>query len=199
MACPGCGDSLDAFGDHAVCCAKGGWWARHFTVQEFILQDCRAAGLPCGREKIVDPTTLQRPADLWFPRWDGLTDLAVDVTIRHPCAPGLFSGDSASAFSSLHKAEAEKQAKYSRACAKQGCEFEPLVLSTWGRGTPKGEALLRKNHKKGRVGHGQPEYLGPKSGRGFPQGPPGRCKVARKGGPRAHHLGQRIASERHTR
>ncbi len=151
VACPGCGDSLDAFGDHAVCCAKGGWWARHFTVQEFILQDCRAAGLPCAREKIIDPTTLQRPADLWFPRWDGLTDLAVDVTVRHPCAPGVFSGDSVSAFSSLHKAETEKQAKYSRACAKQGCDFEPLVLSTWGRGTPKGEALLRKIHKKGHL------------------------------------------------
>ena len=47
------------------------------------------------------------------------------------------------------KAEAEKQEKYHRSCARMGCEFEPMVLSTWGRGTPEAESLLRKIHKKG--------------------------------------------------
>ena len=32
-----------------------------------------------------------------------------------------------------------------------GYEFEPRVLSTWGRGTPKGESLLKKIHKKGHL------------------------------------------------
>ena len=41
--------------------------------------------------------------------------------------------------------------KYRRSCAKAGCDFEPTVLSTWGRGTPKAEALLRKIHTKGHL------------------------------------------------
>ena len=78
------------------------------------------------------------------------------------------------------------------ALAWRGSMFSQAHASpTWRTGVPA--------HSEGGVGLGQPEYHPLKSGRVFPQGPPGRCKVARKGGPRVHHLGQRIASERHTR
>ena len=64
--CTSCGDAMDAFGDHALCCKKAGMIERHTHVVQFFWHLATAAGLhvvitsalqiycsPTGREEVL--------------------------------------------------------------------------------------------------------------------------------------------------
>lgn len=125
--CPQCGCALDIFGDHAVTCKKNNLWRRHFLIQDYMLRLTRAAGFRATREQSL-MGTLQREADILIEDWDGTKAVAVDLTIRHPRAPGTPFGDPERV---LLRAEEEKRAGADSNARSAAVSFEPLVLHTW--------------------------------------------------------------------
>lgn len=125
--CPSCGDACDIFGDHAVTCLKSSLWKRHFLLQDFMLRLTRAAGFQASREQSLLSTD-RREGDIWIQNWDGTKPVAIDLTVRHPRAPGSAMSD---AEGSLLRAEKEKRLGASARAELAGAQFEPLVFHTW--------------------------------------------------------------------
>ena len=130
--CPLCGDPVDIYGDHAVSCDRGKKFRRHFAIQDWLAHLLQSHGIPCARERMVDPSSLLRPADIFIPNWSVEGDLALDVTVRHPLPPSLFPATITSARDQLQRAETDKRALYSEMCSRHGCQFQPMVFTTWG-------------------------------------------------------------------
>ena len=130
--CGACHEPMDVFGDHAVSCSRGPRWLRHFTVQSFLYQCSLGRGVPCAMERSLVPGSLLRPADLFFPRWDGRHDLVVDLSIRHPCPPTLHPINPTAACALLTAGKAHKRSLYHDVCSSSGTTFAPVFLTTWG-------------------------------------------------------------------
>ncbi len=67
--------------------------------------------------------------------------MALDVTIRHPLPPSLFPATISSSNDLLHRAYTDKRALYTEMCARHGCQFQPLVFTTWSRGGLHGSSI----------------------------------------------------------
>ena len=133
--CPlGCGQPLDPFGDHVVCCRRNKLWQRHRTLQAFLTAALRARGIPV-KEEVSICSDLKRDADILLPHWDGAAGLAIDVGVCHPCPPS--TGWSAEASAKTLAARADRKiAKYGDRCRAQGARFAPFVLGVWGSLAP---------------------------------------------------------------
>ena len=129
--CPSCGDALDSFGDHLLCCRKGGFYQRHTAVVRQLWHMCTAAGLTASCEVSFDGST--RPADLLVPHWKGGGPLANDVSVVHPLAPSQDAQAVRSGTEYQDRVEKSKSRKYAEACAQSNVQFSPFVLSTFGR------------------------------------------------------------------
>ena len=125
--CPSCAEALDIFGDHAVTCSRGNLWRRHFLLQDYILRLSRAAGFQATREVSL-VSSARREADILINNWTGVQPLALDLTIRHPRAPGLPFSDPERV---LLRAEEEKRRGAEAHARASDTIFEPLVLHTW--------------------------------------------------------------------
>ena len=134
-ACPLCGNSMDVYGDHAVVCVKNHLWRRHFLIQDFLLRLIRAAGFQVTREESLAGSD-RREADLLIQNWEGVTPLAIDITIRHPRAPSAPLSDPDAV---LLRAEEEKRTGAAARADRAGTLFEPLVFHTWGGAGKDGE------------------------------------------------------------
>ena len=80
--CAGCGEPADIFGDHFLCCQKGGLIQRHTAIASQFWRICTAAGIQARPEVALDNRT--RPADLLLSHWQGGGPCAVDVAVVHP-------------------------------------------------------------------------------------------------------------------
>ena len=125
--CPACGEACDIFGDHAVCCRRNNLWRRHFLLQDFMLRLSRAAGFQATREKGLGMDS-KREADILIQNWRSTQSVAIDLTVRHPRAPGLAFTDPEK---TLTRAEEEKRAGANERAAAGDVLFEPLVFHTW--------------------------------------------------------------------
>ena len=123
---------MDVFGDHAVTCDRGKKYRRHFAIQDWLVHLLQSHGVACAREKTIDPASLLRPADIFIPNWSVEGDLALDVTVRHPLPPSLFPATISAANDLLRRAESDKKALYGEMCTRHGCQFQPMVFTTWG-------------------------------------------------------------------
>ena len=47
--CPQCGEVQDCFGDHALCCKRGGMYQRHNAVVDVLCEWAAAAGISFER------------------------------------------------------------------------------------------------------------------------------------------------------
>ena len=112
--CTSCGDAMDAFGDHALCCKKAGMIERHTHVVQFFWHLATAAGLHVDVE--VRAGDNLRPADLLLSHWKGGGPLAVDVSISHPLAPSRSVAAVLSGNDSANEAERDKHTKYDSVC-----------------------------------------------------------------------------------
>jgi len=95
--CPFCQQTMDIYGDHAVCCRKSGdLITRHNRVRDLIAEFARVGLLSPELEKLglLGPTerSSRRPGDVSFKRWAPNRGLAIDVADLSsgslPCARG---------------------------------------------------------------------------------------------------------------
>ena len=138
--------------NHAVSCTKNNLWQRHFFVQDFLLRQCRTAGIQCLREQSLLHTE-PREANLLIPNWSGTRSLAIDLTIRHPRALGMPFVDPDGI---LLAAENEK-CKFAQEHARSAdCLFEPLLLHTWSGCSGNGTSRNVLNNFQNKIADNRP-------------------------------------------
>ena len=152
--CPACGQKVDVFGDHLLCCRRNNFYGRHFAVQEAFVAMAQAGDQPFQREaqlakrNAVPHGQPLRPADLLFRAWVGGKDMAVDVTISHPLQASQHPWTAEKARGYLASVEKRKVAKYKEACAQEGWEFSGAAFDTWGGVGPGAKQVLFKLLKR---------------------------------------------------
>ena len=129
--CSSCGDTMDAFGDHLLCCKKGGLIQRHTTICKQLWHMSTAAGLHATCEVSLNGRT--RPADILLSHWRGGGPCAIDVAVVHPLAPSIPCHAVKSGLESVNAMERVKHNKYDEGCRQSSVVFSPFVLSTFGR------------------------------------------------------------------
>ena len=139
--CPSCGEALDSFGDHLLCCRKGGFYQRHSAIVGLLWHLCRAQGLPVSLEVAVSDSL--RPADLLISHWKGSAPLAVDVTVVHPLTAAVPFHAVKTGTEAPERVEQMKVAKYADTCEKCNTGFTPFALSTFGRLGPESQVLFQ--------------------------------------------------------
>ena len=85
LKCPGCASTVDAWGDHLMCCKRNNFTHRHTALQEGVAILLGEAGQSFTKEVAIpnSPDGQLRPADILIPGWDNGRDLALDVTLVH--------------------------------------------------------------------------------------------------------------------
>ena len=128
--CRSCGEPLDVYGDHFLCCRKAGLIQRHTAVVQALWHQCTAAGFHATPEVSIDGRT--RPADLLLTHWKGGGPCALDIAVVHPLAPSLPFAAVKTGREAIESMERVKRAKYAESCEKSNVAFMPIVLSTFG-------------------------------------------------------------------
>ena len=128
--CPRCTASLDASGNHFVCCNKNGIVQRHGAVQDAVLRVAQAAGFVARKEQAAPDRT--RPGDVFIARLDANGPAAVDITVRHTLAPSRPVRKPEDLPSWFQGQEREKTAKYQSQCRRLGWSMVPFVMDCFG-------------------------------------------------------------------
>ena len=125
--CAGCAMPMDPVGDHALCCAKLGVYARHNDLRDTFAALCVDAGLAVEIEQGPDGL---RPADVLVHGLDN-SPLAVDFSVVHPLQP---SADLAEVRPGKLARQTENSKVRARmpACRRQGWSFCPFVVEAMG-------------------------------------------------------------------
>jgi len=140
--CPGCHQSMDRLGDHALSCHALGIYARHNALRDWFHQQFEKVGYRCIKEVPVD-STLQRPADLLVENFSASGDLAVDVSVVHPLRFSLRPAMETSG-RLAHERQEQKNIQYKQLCNSQGWDFTTAVAETTGAWAPQGQQLINK-------------------------------------------------------
>ena len=142
--CPmlGCPENLDAFGDHALCCKKGGEATiRHNRLTQRIALECSKAVAGVSLEaRLLLQKSDERPADILLTAWRGGA-LALDVTVPHVRTKR--TPESAKGLHAMEVAISRKEAKYLARCQEAGLNFSVLAFDTLGAAHPQTAAFLR--------------------------------------------------------
>jgi hypothetical protein len=149
--CPACGSQGDVQGDHVLCCAQLGRYARHTALRETLLRIAEAAGYSCQTEVRVDPASQRRPADFLITGFDHGVDLAVDVSGVHPLQ--LRSDFTQDCGAVAERREQQKVQQSAAFCHAQGVRFTPVVGETTGGWGPLSHAFLRRLFRAYRSRH----------------------------------------------
>jgi hypothetical protein len=140
--CAQCGSALDAWGDHAVSCARNGITTRHGAIQDWLITTARSAGVQCSREEGLEDRS--RPGDVLLHHWAGRGPLAVDVTCVNPLRPSTTCPTPELVRTFLSAEEKRKRTKYADKCAEAGWGFLPLVMHPFAGVTPEGGQFLHR-------------------------------------------------------
>ena len=153
-SCPGCGKTVDAFGDHLLRCIRLNFSRRHNALQDCLAVLLQEAGQGVAREvQLPDcPEGNLRPADLLLRHWTQGKDTAVDVTISHAwtaqeessCLPP--TRERWRQF--LVRKENIKRNRYQEPCQAAGWGFQPAAFGTWGGTGPDAARLLHRITKR---------------------------------------------------
>jgi hypothetical protein len=139
--CPLCGESLDPFGDHLLCCKKNKLVQRHNAVRDALAMVFREMGIRCQTEVAIGGKT--RPADVAFLGVDPAGPLAVDLVVFHPLQKSLAWEEDTSA-KSMATMEGRKVTKNQPICEAAGWLFSPLSFHPWAGLGPLGSGLLNR-------------------------------------------------------
>jgi hypothetical protein len=139
--CPCCKQTLDNFGDHAVCCTTGGdLIIRHNRIRDLIDQIAREGHLSPILEKkgILGPTNGRRPGDVTIPVWCEGKGLAIDVAVTCPFSSSNLSRDSPAEYCASHL----KHAKYDADFKNTNYDFCALIFESTGAVNREGSEFL---------------------------------------------------------
>jgi hypothetical protein len=139
-ACPLCGDPVDAFGDHFVCCEKNGITQRHHALRDAIFDVLARGAIPAAKE--VVSAHRNRPADILLVAWERGRDVAVDVTVTHPLAPSCYPLVLQRVGQHCRRAETNKVTAEAEMCREVGWGFMPAAFTPWGGSGPTARSLL---------------------------------------------------------
>jgi hypothetical protein len=143
--CHFCMQSMNQFGDHALCCGKGGdTITRHNRIRNACYKFADHGGMQPELEKqgiLGDDKdkTNRRPGDVAIPLWASGKGLAIDVAIISSTAKSRAGVE--------NPVEAYARVKHSNYDAQfvgVPWDFAPLVFSTSGEVNNEGESVLKQ-------------------------------------------------------
>ena len=128
--CPLCGDALDPYGDHFVCCERNGNTQRHDAFRDAFLAVCVRNGVAVQKE--AECLDKRRPADVLLLNWSRGQHVAIDFVCTHPA--GVANHPLVVENTTKHCTQAEvlKVRADAPACEAKGWGFSPFAISTWG-------------------------------------------------------------------
>ena len=130
LTCEACADSMDAYGDHLLCCRKSGFIQRHQALAKQLWHMCNPAGFNATCE--VSVSGRSRPEDILLPHWHGGGPCAIDVSVVHPLAPSVACHTVKIGQEAVEAMERVKHSKYDQCCNESNVTLVPFVLSTFG-------------------------------------------------------------------
>ena len=127
-----CNKPLDPWGDHAVTCPTGpSRIARHDLLNITWLASLKTAGFHARAEVKVDPDTQRRAADTFVYNWNNGSPAAHDWKVTHLLRAGMEKNPLDPNWA-VREGESAKTCADHGECAKQGVDFDPLVVDTMG-------------------------------------------------------------------
>ena len=139
--CPLCGEPLDPFGDHLLCCKKNKLVQRHNAVRDALALVLKENRVRCETEVAIGGKT--RPADVAILEFDPAGPLAVDLVVFHPLQKSMVWEEEA-AIKSMAVTEGKKVTKNQPICESAGWLFSPLSFHPWAGLGPLGSGLLNR-------------------------------------------------------
>ena len=144
--CPSCQQTMDVFGDHAICCTSGGdLITRHNRVRNLVGKLCEEAKLSPVLEKVGilghKDLSKRRPGDVTIPLWSKGRGLAIDVSVICPLAIShLSQREPCESYAS-----SKKHALYDAAFQQQSdFDFAAVVFETSGAVNAEGQNFLSR-------------------------------------------------------
>ena len=139
--CPLCGEPLDPFGDHLLCCKKNKLVQRHNAVRDALALVLKENRVRCETEVAIGGKT--RPADVAILGFDPAGPLAVDLVVFHPLQKSM-AWEEETSIKSMAVTEGKKVTKNQPICEAAGWLFSPLSFHPWAGLGPLGSGLLNR-------------------------------------------------------
>jgi len=134
-----CGDEMDVFGDHAICCLHGpSLLFRHNNVRDILGHSAKAAGLSAVvmEKKNQIEGSNAKPGDITVQQYHrGFASSAFDVTISHPLQKKYIQVAMEEGGVAAQDAHDKKLQKSLAVCGKEGLHFVPLAWESLGGAT----------------------------------------------------------------
>lgn len=134
-----CGDEMDVFGDHAICCNHGtSLLFRHNNVRDILAHSAKAAGLSgvVTEKKYQIEGSNEKPGDITVQQYHrGFASSAFDVTISHPLQKKYIQVAMEEGGVAAQDAHDKKLQKSLAVCGREGLHFVPLAWESLGGAT----------------------------------------------------------------
>jgi hypothetical protein len=151
--CLRCGYLMDTGGYHALTCKRYHTWTRrHDSLRDIFFAFCQMGRLQPKREPLIPTEQLDHGTGTvrdTNTRSDilllstGSRPYAIDFAVTSPLQPHYVNGAAKETGYAAEKyAEDVKENKYASEFAKQGIDFKPMVLETFGAVCTKGKDLI---------------------------------------------------------
>ena len=142
-----CGEEMDVFGDHAICCHHGPSLLFRHNNEDILGHAARAAGLSAvvieKKDQVVGSNV--KPGDITVQQYHrGFATSAFDVTITHPLQKKTIEVAMEEAGVAAEDAHDRKLLKSLELCKEEGIHFVPLAWESLGGATETVHATLRK-------------------------------------------------------
>jgi len=143
-----CGEELDVFGDHALCCHHGTSRVfRHNQLRDILGHSAKAAGLSTVviEKKNQISGSKKKPGDITIQQYRrGFAASAFDVTVAHPLQKKHIDVATDEAGVAAQAAHDRKLQKSLEDCKKEGLHFVPLAWESTGGATDTVHEIIRK-------------------------------------------------------
>ena len=142
-SCPCCMQTLDIFGDHAICCTTNGdLIVRHNRIRDLVDKFAREGHLSPIMEKkgILGESKKpgRRRGDVTIPIWCEGKGLAVDVAVTCPFSSSNLSRDSPAEYCAAHL----KHHKYDNDFKNTNFDFSAVIFESTGAVNREGKEFL---------------------------------------------------------
>ena len=143
-----CGEEMDVFGDHSICCHFGPSLVfRQNNVRDILGHAARGAGLAAvvieKKNQVAGST--KKPGDISVQQYHrGFATSAFDVTISHPLQTKYITVAMDEAGVAAQEAHDRKLLKSLDLCRAEGIHFVPLAWESLGGATETVHSTVRK-------------------------------------------------------